>query len=748
MKDWSKTNANLLSGINPDELVFALDIGTRSIIGLVGLMRNDRFHIVAIETIEHEKRAMIDGQIEDIDEVAAVAGRVKASLEAQLGFALHRVCVAAAGRALKTNTADFAMTVSPKQAINKETVYELEMGAVSRASEALAEAEGDIEFYCVGYSVKRFYLDNYAYSTILGHKGKDVRVEVIATFLPSEVVDSLQAAMSKIDLEIDFLTLEPIAAMNAVIPAELRLLNLALVDIGAGTSDIAICEEGSVTAYTMATVAGDEITEEIIRKYLVDFSTAEGMKHLLNTDTAEITYSDIMGFDYTVARESLLESTSGAIYTLGKVICEKILEANGRPPAAVFLVGGGSKIPTLCALVADKLGIDQRKVAVGGNNFMKRVMTSSQDLQGPEYATPLGIALTAAAAGEHRGFSVTLNGEKKQLFRSTVMPLMDVLLLCGYKYSDVLGKNGRSIEYELNGKRCIARGGHLQPAELRLNGEPASISSSVKSGDEIEVVLAQSGKDATLNIDQLAILGEAVMVYYHGSAVEAGCFATINGRRAVPGQPIHNKDRIEVSNIKTLGDLLRHLGVDDHGLHFLVNGLPRPKTYRLKNNDAIISAAAPVVDEKPPQPAVTLTLDAQSITPKPPTSQSTINGSKADTPSHAVAVHHAPPTSAVVSAGAPTAALQTPSAAGASQPLPLPMPVVSALEVTVNGAKRILPPKPDGAMYQFVDMLNLVDIDPTKPQGDIVLLHNGKNASYIEPIQNGDKIDIFWAKRH
>ena len=40
--------------------------------------------------------------------------------------------------------------------------------------------------------------------------------------------------------------------MNAVIPAELRLLNLALVDIGAGTSDIAISENGSVSAYTMA----------------------------------------------------------------------------------------------------------------------------------------------------------------------------------------------------------------------------------------------------------------------------------------------------------------------------------------------------------------------------------------------------------------------------------------------------------------------------------------------------------------
>lgn len=719
MKDWSKTTTNLLSGINPDDLVFALDIGTRSIIGLVGLMRNDRFHIVAAEVIEHEKRAMIDGQIEDIDEVAAVAGRVKSSLESQLGFALHRVCVAAAGRALKTNTAEFSMTVSPKQAISKETVYELEMGAVSRASEALAEAEGDFEFYCVGYSVKRFYLDNYAYSTIIGHKGKDVRVEVIATFLPSEVVDSLSAAMSKIDLEIDFLTLEPIAAMNAVIPAELRLLNLALVDIGAGTSDIAICEEGSVTAYTMATVAGDEITEEIIRKYLVDFSTAEGMKHLLSTDTDEIAYSDIIGFDYTVPRETLLESIGGAIDTLSKVICEKIIQANTRSPAAVFLVGGGSKVPTLCALVADRLGIDQRKVAVGGNNFMKRVMTANQDLQGPEYATPLGIALTAAAAGENRGFSIVLNGEKKQLFRSTVMPLMDVLLLCGYKYGDVLGKNGRSIEYELNGKRCIARGGYLQPAELRINGEPASISSSVKSGDEIEVILAQSGKDASLNIDQLAVLSEVVTVYYHGSAVECGCVATINGRRATSGQQIHNKDRVEILNLKTLGDLLEHLGIDDQGLVFLVNGSPRPKTYQLKNNDAIISSNTPTINA----PAKQEQLDK---TPAQMTSQPSVVFAGTDRPND------------------PLAAGESDS----NMTPPLPMPLVQVLEVTVNGIKRILPPKSGGRVYQFLDMLNLVDIDPTKPQGDIVLLHNGVNASYIEPIQNGDKIDIYWAKRN
>lgn len=84
---------------------------------------------------------------------------------------------------------------------------------------------------------------------------------MVATFLPSEVVDSLYAVMQKAGLEVASMTLEPIAALNAAIPADLRLLNLALVDIGAGTSDIAVCRDGSVVGYTMATVAGDEITE-------------------------------------------------------------------------------------------------------------------------------------------------------------------------------------------------------------------------------------------------------------------------------------------------------------------------------------------------------------------------------------------------------------------------------------------------------------------------------------------------------
>ena len=85
-----------------NNLVFALDIGTRSIIGMVGRLQDDRVNILAVEKAEHTGRAMVDGQIENIDKVAALAGEVKKRLEKQLGVELKRGSIAAAGRGLRT----------------------------------------------------------------------------------------------------------------------------------------------------------------------------------------------------------------------------------------------------------------------------------------------------------------------------------------------------------------------------------------------------------------------------------------------------------------------------------------------------------------------------------------------------------------------------------------------------------------------------------------------------------------------
>ena len=85
-----------------ERVIFALDIGTRSVTGVVGEIENGMLRVLGVETQEHAERAVVDGQIEDIEQTARVARLVKQRLEQRLGFTLSEVYVAAAGRVLKT----------------------------------------------------------------------------------------------------------------------------------------------------------------------------------------------------------------------------------------------------------------------------------------------------------------------------------------------------------------------------------------------------------------------------------------------------------------------------------------------------------------------------------------------------------------------------------------------------------------------------------------------------------------------
>ena len=331
------------------DIIFALDIGTRSIIGIVGKVEDERFQVLAIEREEHGKRAMLDGQIEDISQVAKVARHVTDRLEERLDCALERVCVAAAGRALRTEKGSYELEFPEVTHVTNDSIGRLESGAVAAAEAALGlNQDGRRRFYLVGYTVSSYHLDHYPMTTLRGHNGQLLEAEVVATFLPGEVVESLYSVMEAAGLEVASLTLEPIAALNAAIPADLRLLNLVLADIGAGTSDIAVCRDGAVVGYTMATIAGDEITEELMRRYLVPFATAERMKMQLREQS--VLYRDVLGLEHTVAGEQLQEVVRQPAQNLAQEIAQRVLSLNGAPPSALFLAGGGSKLDGLRAL--------------------------------------------------------------------------------------------------------------------------------------------------------------------------------------------------------------------------------------------------------------------------------------------------------------------------------------------------------------------------------------------------------------
>ena len=118
--------------------------------------------------------------------------------------------------------------------------------------------------------------------------------------------------------------------MNIAIPEQYRLLNIGLVDVGAGTSDICLTKDGCIIAYGMIPCAGDEITECIAKTYLVDFNTAEKIKMSASTKKKGlVTFKDIMGITQKVDALEIRNAAADVVNAIAKDVAEKIIELNG-----------------------------------------------------------------------------------------------------------------------------------------------------------------------------------------------------------------------------------------------------------------------------------------------------------------------------------------------------------------------------------------------------------------------------------
>jgi len=656
------------------DLVFALDIGTRSIIGVAGRVVGERLQVLAVEKEEHGRRAMLDGQIEDIDQVARVARTVTDRLEQRLGCTLKRVCVAAAGRALRTEKGHFSMELPQVSRIESDLISQLESGAVSDAESHLSDSQEDPQrrFYLVGYTVSSYLLDRYPLITLKGHNGQQLEADVVATFLPSEVVESLYTVMETAGLEVASLTLEPIAALNAVIPVELRLLNLVLCDIGAGTSDIAVCRDGSVVGYTMATTAGDEITEELMRRDLIPFQTAERMKMELENQT--ITYRDVLGLEQSVPSAEVREALLGAAKALSKEIAQRVVDINGAPPSAMFLAGGGSKLLGLKQLVAQALEMDDKRVALAGNNYEMSTFSEEYELNDPEFATPLGIAVSAGLGLISDSYRIMLNDQPAKLFRSGTLTVLDLLMMNGYNSADLVGRTGKSLSVTVDGQRMTFRGQSATPCVLRLNGQETTPSTLVYAGDAISFIPAVQGESAARAVKDL-------------------------------------------------------LGVDFPG-GVLVNGQPVGLDYILSSGDQIVTTEEPFAL---PEETVE-TPEPEEDAAEPEETPAEIREVQEEAPGQIEAPAEPEPAEQVREVPVQEAA---PVVARPEAPIP-PANRIRPLYVYLNGSALILPGKPDGTPYYLMDLLDRSGIDFETLNCPVELWVNGEAGAFSQELKNND----------
>lgn len=686
--------------------VFGLDIGTRSVVGTIGYKRGENFVVVAQEIREHQTRAMLDGQIHDINRVAATITEIKEALEEKSGLELRDVCIAAAGRVLKTLTVHVDMDFEKERNVTKEDISTLASLGVEKAFRQFKEEnDTDTHFYCVGYSIVKYYLNGMWMGQPEHHKAKNIGTDMIATFLPDDVVDGLYSAVELAGLRVANMTLEPIAAIRLAIPEKFRLLNIAMIDVGAGTSDISVTNDGSVVAFGMIPCAGDSITETLAKKCLIDFATAEKIKKEAQIKNV-IAYEDIMGLEQTITSEEVLAMCQAEIDKMAKLAADEIKRLNGgNSTSAVFIVGGGGKIQGFSEKIAEELGIDSKRVALRGEEIMKEVEFPEGCLKDSTIVTPIGICLSYYEQNNNFIY-VTFNGNKIKLYDNNKLAVVDAAIQASFSREGLFPRRGQELHYTVNGKARVSKGEYGESAKIYVNGTAVDLSYAIKANDEIVMEESTAGAPAAVKISDLVDYNGRLRVTYNGTEIELKKPIKVNGRPETEDYQIQEDDAVSLYAYYTYEQIVEYLNLNEKEVELLVNDAKATKDIVIYDND--------VIKTQPVTNKASVTGEAMATE-----QENTSSEEKKDT------VH--------VFRNMIEDAAKEETKEKENEKLVI---IVNQKPVVLEGKDT----------YCFVDIFDYIDFDTSKMRGNgIVTKVNGEQAQYTQELKNGDKVEIYWS---
>lgn len=741
---------------NQDNLIFGLDIGTRSIVGTVGYLKGDKFHVAAQCVREHETRAMLDGQIHDIMKVGETIRTVKETLEEELSVKLSEVCIAAAGRVLRTVTVNTEQVFEGEKEITNEDIYNLMMDGVEKAYAEFGEInDTELKFYCVGYTPIRYYMNGYSIGNLEGHKAGKIAVDLIATFLPDDVVDGLYKAVEFADLKVANLTLEPIAAIQVAIPEKFRMLNLALVDVGAGTSDISITSGGSIVAYGMIPTAGDGLTDIIVQNCLVDFETAEKIKRA--SDGAEtIEYEDIIGLPQSIEPATVLEMLDSQLDAMTDAVAEEIKKLNGdKAVSAVFVVGGGGTVKGYTEKLSEKLGIVKERVAIRGKEVMQAIEFDNENpIKDSLMVTPIGICLSYYSQSNNFIF-VEFNGTRLKLYDNGRLTVSDVAMQMSFSNDDLFPKRGKALTFTLNGKAKMLRGTQGDSCVITINDSVADLHTKIGSGDRITIVPSTVGKDAESKLADLKESSEQLSVIVNGKTITLPKAATVNGEIKDAFYNIAEGDDIEINNFYTVAELSKMLELGFEGCTILVNGTPANTNTRVYENFTLDFSLQEIVANsagaKENLAATAISYDELPEDDEVAGEKSTVDKTESVNTADEAAVQSTENDSEKTAENTEPSAGKESSKDESQSDINndnnaeqdgVIEPVIHSISIVANGKEIVMNGKKE---YVFVDVFDYIEFDLRNPAGrNVVTLINGADAEYMKPLKDGDVLEIYW----
>ncbi|HEY8998830.1 MAG TPA: cell division FtsA domain-containing protein [Candidatus Saccharimonadales bacterium] len=330
-----------------EQYVVGLDIGTEFVKVLIGRVAEEGIEIIGVGRQHQELSDMQAGAIADIGRVVENCDKALAQAEQEAGVSVRTAVIGIAGELVKGTTTTVRVTrKNPDKALDLPEVERIiklvQERAEAKAKKQLAWELGgkEVDVRLVNSALVGIEIDGYKVTSPIGFQGRDVVVQLYTAFAPLIHIGALERTAQQLDLDLLAVAAEPFAVARSVIGDDSNAnLSAILMDVGGGTTDIAVINEGGVQGTKMFGIGGRAYTRAVERELGTTFAEAEELKLGLANDTVPESKVD--------AVEGALEKTldvwiNGVELALGEF--ENKLDTL---PRRVLLCGGGSSLDML-----------------------------------------------------------------------------------------------------------------------------------------------------------------------------------------------------------------------------------------------------------------------------------------------------------------------------------------------------------------------------------------------------------------
>ena len=294
--------------IKPENILLALDIGTEFVKAVIAEKTNDdNLNIIGVGKEHQNMGNMYAGAIADIQSVVSTCEKALSRAEEMAGVVSKTCVVGIAGELIKGNT----RTVRYRRKDSNKPITDNEMqqiiqkvqekaGEQAKQEIALETDNPEVEVRLINSAIVSLSIDGYKVSNPIGFKGSDLMIQFYTAFAPLVHISAIEKVCAELNLDLLAVAVEPFAVCRACLGNELESNFSAIVmDIGGGTTDIAVVDDGGVEGTKMFGIGGRSFTHQIANRTGLDYDTAEAVKvHIGGGSLDQLT---LMHRDETVA---------------------------------------------------------------------------------------------------------------------------------------------------------------------------------------------------------------------------------------------------------------------------------------------------------------------------------------------------------------------------------------------------------------------------------------------------------------